>query len=155
MDLYKLPKDILIEIIKKTYDFSKLSIEDVDKLHSSLHDKFRQRYMDEMNKNNNLMEKIYVAGDLNIKMNTMRNIILVGNIFKIRFHSNEYELNYRFSEFYDSEEELIVRARDIIQWPKTCKDVEEIISIIKSLIKFFESNKKISNIFHKYFMFSN
>ena len=55
MDLHKLPKDILIEIIKKTFDFSKLSVEEVERLYIPLHDKFKQKCLEEGNKNEKLL----------------------------------------------------------------------------------------------------
>ena len=68
MDLYKLPKDILIEIIKKSFNFSKLSVDDVDRLHGLMNQNFKKRYSEEIQKNEKLMGKRYMIGNVVIDL---------------------------------------------------------------------------------------
>ena len=154
MDLHKLPKDILIEIVKKTFDFSKLSIEEVERLYGPLHNKFKQKCLDEERKNGKLLKEKFYVGDLYIETRFSR--ILIGRICQISvdFLECRYDLKYRTLETYSTEEDLINRISEILKVSpinKSDKQIEEIIFTTKMLIKTLQDNEKISDIQYKYF----
>ena len=152
MDLHKLPKDILIEIVKKTFDFSKLSIEEVERLYGPLHDKFKQKCLDEERKNGKLLKERFYVGNLYIETRCARRI-LIGRICQINvdFKESRYDLKYRTLETYNTEEDLINRISEILKFSHTDKQIEEIIFTTKMLIKTLQDNEKISDIQYKYF----
>ena len=153
MDLHKLPKDILIEIVKKTFDFSKLSIEEVERLYAPLHDKFKQKCLEEENKNEKLMSERYFVGDLYVEVRFSR--IRIGRICQITvdYKESRYDLKYRTLETYNNEDNLMKRISELlkVQINKTDKQIEEIIFTTKILIKALQDNEKISDIQYKYF----
>ena len=153
MDLHKLPKDILIEIVRKTFDFSKFSIEEVERMYGPLHDKFKQKCLDEECKNEKLLKERFHVGNLYVETRFSR--ILVGRICQISvdFKESKYYLKYRTLETYNTEEDLINRISEILKVSinKTDKQIEEIIFTTKMLIKTLQDNEKISDIQYKYF----
>ena len=152
MDLHKLPKDILIEIIKKTFDFSKLSVDEIETLYAPLYYKFNQKCFDEKSKNKKLMAQEYTIGNITIKMNEHR--IKIGNIFIIRLHYEkkyEYNLYYRSPEIYTTDDELSSRISVILKANTSDTEICEVINTIKSLIQAFRNTCKIQDIMCKYF----
>ena len=152
MDLHKLPKDILIEIIKKTFDFSKLSVDEIETLYAPLYYKFNQKCFDEKSKNKKLMAQEYKIGNITIKMNEHR--IIIGNIFIIRLHYEkkyEYNLYYRSPEIYTTDDDLSSRISVILKANTTDTEICEVVNTIKSLIQAFRNTCKIKDIICKYF----
>jgi hypothetical protein len=152
MDLHNLPKDILIEIIKKTFDFSKLSMEESERLYVPLHEKFKQKCIDEESKNTELMKKKYIVEDLNIRI--AYNRIIVGDLFQIRPYATIFNLFYHTTERYNTEEGLINRISEILKISKDNKQIQNIVLAIKILIKSFRDNLEIQNKLKNEFLIS-
>ena len=93
MDLYNLPKDILIEIIKKNYDFTKLSIDQVENIHSEISKRAKARYLDELRKNGQILETRY--DEFAIEVNSCKSIKVRNLKIKLYYNAKyEYELQY-------------------------------------------------------------
>ena len=154
MDLHKLPKDILIEIVKKTFDFSKLSIEEVERLYGPLHDNFKQKCLDEERKNGKLLKEKFYVGDLYVETRFSRIKIGRNLSISVDFLESRYDLKYRTLETYNTEEDLINRISEILKVSplnKSDNQIEEIIFTTTLLIKTLQDNEKISDIQYKYF----
>ena len=160
MNLHKLPKDILIEIIKKNFDFSKLSVEQVENIHSEISKAAKKRYLNELNKNRKILETKYDGFDIEVKY---WDGIRVGDL-KIKLYfteENKYELKYyeygyelkdcrRFAKYYNTQEELIQHILHI--HTNIPERVDEFVSIIKTLINALQNNYRIEAIIDQNFV---
>ena len=158
MNLHKLPKDILIEIIKKNFDFSKLSVEQVENIHREISRAAKKRYIDELKKNQKILETRYDGFDIEVKY---WNRIRVGDL-KIKLHfteKNKYELKYyeyelelrRCTEHYKTQEELIKHILHILKNVDP-ERVDGFVSIIKTLINALQNNYRIEAIIDQNFV---
>ena len=155
MELHKLPKDILIEIIKKNYDFTKLSIDQVENVHSEISKRAKARYHEEWKKNQEILETRHNDFCIQVYCDAIR----IGHV-KIKLHYKrdyDYELKYyncgrRIIKLVKIQEDLIQYIIRIFKDTDSTR-VDEFISIIKTYIKALQDNHRIEEIISLKFVF--
>ena len=161
--LYKLPKDILVDLIIKSYDFEKLSLEEVEKIHSSIHTKSMQKYLQELDKVRHLMCKTHNFGYVFSRMDIVNfSEIRVSDSFSMKelFRINLYyghRYNYGFGSGngkytqYETEEELLNKCSSFLRDNKYNEEIiSPLVTQMRIYIEAFYEKTDIQKILSKY-----
>lgn len=151
---YKLPKDILVDLLTKTFDFEKLSVEQVHELHTQIQDKTLDKYKKELDKSRNILESKHNISSIYISTGPLHlSYIKVGNL-EINVRDNTYK--HKFSVMPHNKD--IKTEAELIQF--VClyfkdngileDDIFRIIEKIREYIKEFEKSDILSSMYYTY-----
>ena len=92
--LHNLPKDILVSLLKKTYDFKSLPFNDVLAIKKEIDDSLRHRIVEKTSKAYEILAEIYSIEDFTISVIFEGIVIDKGeeNLFKIFLHGHNYTI---------------------------------------------------------------
>ena len=153
--LYKLPKDILIDLLMKSYDFDKLSTEQVYEIHKSIHKKCREKYKKELDTNIQIMKTDHNIANIKIWMDKVNlDHIYIGNILRIALFTKQHHYRFFFtapniSSNIRTLDELIEKSRvflkDLYKDTISEEDMQKIIDQIRIYAEAFDKKQFLTN----------
>ena len=146
--LYKLPKDILVDLLMKSYDFDKLSIEEAYEIHKIIQKKYREKYEKELDTCIKIMKTCHYIGGLRIMMEPVNlyEIYIAGKI-RIALFSKSHTYRFFFEHSsYKTLDELLGNASLFLKdtYNLSEEGVQKMIDQIKVYIDAFDKKQFLS-----------
>ena len=152
--LYDLPKELLIELLEKTYNFDSIPLEEVYKIKKNINLTFDMRIAKEEEKRIKILKTTYTIEDIKIFVNYHKILLENKNgvIFLIslfRYRHQKYCLNINFDQGigfdyeYREPEELFAKIKELNRIDENL--IFKVFEILKLLIEAFMLNLDIND----------